>query len=80
MLGVVKDVPVPIDEPPVEAVYQLIVPADAVAPSVTIPGPQREFGVVPVMVGKGFTVIVITLEVTGLGIAHTAFDVIMQVT
>ena len=58
MEGVVKEVPVPNEEPPVEAAYQLIVPADAVAPKITVPGPQREPGVVPVMVGMLLTVAV----------------------
>ena len=56
MLGVVNEVPVPSDEPPVEAEYQLMVPAEAVAPSTTVPVPQREPGVVPVMVGMALTV------------------------
>ena len=56
MLGVVKLVPVPILVPPVAAEYQLMVPADAVAPSVTVPVPQRLLGVVAVIVGIGFTV------------------------
>ena len=58
MDGVVKEVPVPNDDPPVDAAYQFIVPADAVAPNVTVPVPQREAGVVPVMVGIGLTVAV----------------------
>ena len=56
MLGVVKLVPVPNEVPPVAAAYQLIVPALAVAPKVTVPVPQRLAGVVPVMVGIAFTV------------------------
>ncbi len=43
--------PVPSELPPVAAAYQLIVPALAVAPSVTVPVPHLEPGVVPVMVG-----------------------------
>ena len=58
MDNVVKEVPVPNEEPPVDATYQLIVPADAVAPNVTVPVPQREPGVVPVMVGAVLTVAV----------------------
>jgi hypothetical protein len=58
ILGVVNDVPVPKDEPPVDAAYQLIVPALAVAPKVTVPEPHLEFGVVPVIVGIAFTVAV----------------------
>ena len=59
MLGVVKLVPVPIELPPVEAAYQLMVPALAVAPNVTVPASHREPGVVFVMVGAaGLTVAV----------------------
>jgi len=56
MLGVVYDTPVPNDVPSVEAVYQLIVPADAVAPRVTVPVPQRDAGVVVAIVGIALTV------------------------
>ncbi len=56
MLGVMKLVPVPKLEPPVEAAYQLIVPADAVAPNVTVPVPHLLLGVDPVMVGIEFIV------------------------
>jgi hypothetical protein len=56
MLAVVKLVPVPIIEPPVAAAYQLIVPAEAVAPNVTVPVPQLLPAVVPVIVGIGFMV------------------------
>ena len=56
MLGVVKLVPVPREAPPVEPAYQLIVPALAVAPSITVPVPHLEPGVVPVIVGIEFTV------------------------
>lgn len=63
ILGVVKLVPVPNDVPPVAAAYQLIVPADAVAPSVNVPASQRDAGVVPVIVGSVLTVAVtIVLE------------------
>jgi hypothetical protein len=54
--GVVKEVPVPREAPPVEAAYQLSVPAEALAPSVTVPVPQRLAGVFPVMVGIGLMV------------------------
>ena len=54
--GVIKLVPVPKLEPPVGAAYQLIVPADAVAPNVTVPVPQTLPGVVPVIVGVVLTV------------------------
>ena len=52
----VKLVPVPKLEPPVAAEYQFMVPADAVAPRITVPVPQRLLGVVPVIVGIGFMV------------------------
>jgi hypothetical protein len=51
MLGVVKLVPVPREDPPVAAAYQLIVPALPVAPKVTVPGPHLSPFVVPVMLG-----------------------------
>jgi len=56
ILGVVYEVPVPREEPPVEAAYQLIMPELAVAPNVTVPVPQRLPGVVDVMVGSGLIV------------------------
>ena len=51
MLGVIYDTPAPNDEPSVEAVYQLMIPVDAVAPRVTVPVPQRDAGVVVAIVG-----------------------------
>ena len=51
-----KEVPVPSDNPPLDAAYQLIVPAEAVAPKATVPVPQREPSVVPVIVGTVFIV------------------------
>ena len=56
MLGVVKEVPVPKEAPPAEAAYQLMVPVEAVAPKVTVPAPQVDPGVVPVMLGIALTV------------------------
>ena len=56
MLGVVYGVPVDNAEPPVAAAHQLIVPAEAVAPRVTVPVLQREPGVVPVIEGIALTV------------------------
>jgi hypothetical protein len=38
--GVVNEVPVPKEDPPVDAAYQLIVP-ELAAPSTTVPEPQR---------------------------------------
>ena len=64
MDGVVNVVPVPSDDPPVEAAYQLIVPAEAVASRETVPVLQRLAGVVLVIVGIAFTVaITAVLEV-----------------
>ena len=50
--------PNPKDIPPLDAAYQLIVPADADAVRVTVPVPQRESPVVPVIVGVAVTVAV----------------------
>jgi len=61
MDGVVNENPLPTDDPPVEVVNQLIVPTDAVAPSVTEPVPQLLPGVVAVIVG-----IVVIVAVTEL--------------
>ena len=67
MPGVVYDVPVPNDEPPEDAAYQLIIPADAVAPRVTVPVPQRVSGVVPVIDG----IVFIVAKTVGLvGVVH----------
>ena len=59
MDGVVKDVPVPNEDPPDDAAYQLIIPAEAVAPRVTVPVPQTDPGVVLVIVGTLLIVAVI---------------------
>ena len=56
ILGVVKLVPVPNEDPPVLAAYQLIVPALAVAPKVTVPDPQRDAGVIVEITGIVLTV------------------------
>ena len=57
--GVVNEVPVPSNAPPVAAAYQLMVPADAAAERVTVPVPQRLAGVDAVMVGIALIVAVI---------------------
>ena len=67
MEGVVKLVPVPNEEPPVDAAYQLMVPADALAPRVNALGPQFELGVVPVIVGIVFIVKSAPLSVPIIG-------------
>lgn len=67
MLGVVNEVPVPNEVPPVATSYQLIVPAEAVAPSVAVPESQRNAGAVEVIDGVVFMVAVIGILV---GIVH----------
>ncbi len=56
ILGVTKDPPVPRLVPPVETLYQLRVPADAVALKVKVPVPHLLAGVVVAIVGIAFTV------------------------
>ena len=56
ILGVMNDVPVPNELPPVETAYQFNVPALAVAPNTTVPASQRAAGVVPDIVGVVLTV------------------------
>ena len=56
MLGVVKEVPVPREEPPLEAAYQLMVPALAEAERPTVPVPHLAAGVVLLIVGMALTV------------------------
>ena len=75
MLGVVNDAPVPILVPPVTALYQLIVPALAVAANTTVPVPQRLAGVFAVMLGIAFTVITNAVLVAFGVEIHVAFDV-----
>ncbi len=58
MEGVVKLLPVPNDDPPVEAAYQFMVPAEAVAPKLTVPVPHLDTGVEPVIVGMALIVAV----------------------
>ena len=52
----VNEFPVPTRFPLVIASNQLMIPAEAVAPKVTVPVPHREAGVVPVIIGISFTV------------------------
>lgn len=59
MFGVVNEVPVPNEIPVVGKSYQLIIPVEAVALSVTVPESQRDAGVVEVIVGVVFMVAVI---------------------
>jgi hypothetical protein len=62
ILGVLYDVPVPNEVPPVKAPYQFNVPALAVAPNVTVPVPHTEPGVVPDIVGVMLSDPIITVS------------------
>ena len=48
----------PIEEPPIAAVYQLMTPDEGIAERVKLPVPQIVAGVVDVTVGIGVTVAV----------------------
>jgi hypothetical protein len=65
--------PVPARVPPVKAVYQFMVPAEAVALSVTVPVPHRELGVVPVIIPEGFTA---TVSVDDPGLVPQPFPAV----
>ena len=72
--GVVKLVPVCKDDPPVEPLYQFIVPLLALAPNATVPASHLDNGVVPIIVGVVFTVATIAVlddEVHPLEVAST---------
>ena len=73
ILGVVNEVPVPNELPPVEAAYQVNDPALAVAPKVNVPASHREAGVVVTILGGVFTVAVtgVLEEVQLLDVAST---------
>ena len=71
--GVVYEVPLASEVPPVGAAYQYIVPTDAVAPSVTVPVPQLDAGVVPVIVG-----VVVTVKIALLLLAVVEQPLITQ--
>ena len=74
MEGVVKLVPVCNNDPPVELLYQLMVPLLALAPKATVPASHLDNGVVPVIVGEAFTVATIAVlddEVQPLFVAST---------
>ena len=62
-------VPVPIEVPPVIAVYQFITPAEAVAPKVNVPDAQIDAGVEFVMVG-----IVLIVATTGIRVPMVQFE------
>ena len=53
--------PVCNDDPPVELLYQLMVPLLALAPNTTVPASHIDNGVVPVIVGVVFTVAIIAV-------------------
>jgi hypothetical protein len=65
MEGVVKDVPVPIADPPEAAVYHSMVPPVLVAAKETVPLPQRLPGVVEVIVGAVPMVTLVLVEYSG---------------
>ena len=72
--GVVKLVPVCKDDPPVELLYQFMVPLLALAPNATVPASHLDNGVVPLIVGVIFTVAAIEVlddEVQPLFVAST---------
>ena len=72
--GVVNVTPVPREDPPVNAAYQLIVPAEAVASKETVPVAQRLSGEVLVIVGIALTVAitaVLDVVVHPLAVAST---------
>ena len=72
--GVVKLLPVCKDNPPVELLYQLMVPLLALAPNATVPASHLDNGVVLVIVGAEFTVATIAVlddEVQPLFVAST---------
>ena len=74
MDGVVKLVPVCNDDPPVELLYQLMVPLLALAPNTTVPASHLDNGMVLVIVGAVFTVANIAVlddEVQPLFVAST---------
>ena len=60
----IKVVPVPIEVPPVNAAYQLIVPADAVALNDTFPVPQLEAGEVAVILGGVARTVIVPVAFT----------------
>ena len=71
--GVVNEFPEPKELPPVDAANQFSVPAPEVAPSVTVPLPHLEAGVVETILGVVFTVAVtaVLAEVQLLEVAAT---------
>ena len=72
--GVVKLLPVCKDDPPVELLYQLMVPLLTLAPNTTVPASHLDNGVVLVIVGAEFTVATIAVlddEVQPLFVAST---------
>ncbi len=74
MDGVVKLVPVCKEDPPVELLYQLMLPLLALAPKATVPASHLDNGVVPVIEGVVFTVATIAVlddEVQPLLVAST---------
>ena len=72
----------PNDAPPVEAAYQLIVPALDVAPKLTVPVPHLLSGVVLLIVGMVFTVAITSVRlavVQPISVASTQYDVVIAI-
>ena len=78
MSGVKNEAPDPNEGPPVKSAYQFRVPADAVAPNVTVPGPHRVPGTVPVIVGIALTDIVMRLEDAVVAARHAPPAILMS--
>ena len=72
--------PVQREAPPLLAAYQFMNPLLAEAPSVMIPAPQMEDGIVPVMAGAELINTITELEVAGEPLIQLAELVITQFT
>ncbi len=66
-IGVVKLFPVASELPPVLELYQLMVPAEATAPSVAVPGLHVDPGVVDVIAGAPTTKLILLVDTAQLG-------------
>ena len=71
ILGVVYEIPVPNEVPPVGAAYQFNVPVLAEAIKVTVPASHRAAGVVPVTVG---VVLIVAVTVVLDELVQPLFD------
>lgn len=64
IVGVVKELPLDNEEPPVNAVYQFIFPSEGSAAKVTVPEPHTDDGVVELTFGDSFTVALTAVRVS----------------